>query len=426
MSTTQRDHITEACVKRLLKAAATSPKGLYLWDTKLRGFGLRASPVNLRGQQKASWCIQRWSTKDNRVERFFFAEYPDLSVAEARKEAETRRASKEPLNAEKRQLIAASKDTLGAAVEQYLTEAPKLKSKAKSPRYWHETRQMLERDLVAKLRASQPLASITMQDVRGLIKTKQLADQHAMARSLLGAVRPFFKWCVAEGLIPASPLATYTDPPKAVARRERTLTASELKALWLATEADGVWNRYFRLLLLTAQRREEVAAMDRRELDAEKGLWTIPGSRTKNGKAHIVHLSPLALAEIGRCTAEGDYLFPANRVVASDNPLKKQTISGYSKAKAALDKRMPGVAEWNVHDLRRTAATWMGESGIATSVIERVLNHISGTQGGLIGTYQHQQQLEQRKLAIEAWNTHVAELVGITTQSNVVPLRRTS
>ena len=74
-----------------------------------------------------------------------------------------------------------------------------------------------------------------------------------------------------------------------------------------------MWNRYFRLLLLTAQRREEVAAMDRRELDPEAATWTIPGSRTKNGKEHIVHLSPLALAEIARCPAEGDYLFPANR-----------------------------------------------------------------------------------------------------------------
>jgi integrase len=284
---------------------------------------------------------------------------------------------------------------------------------------------MLERDLVAKLGKNKPLASVTIQDVRGLIKAKQLDGQHAMARALLSAVRPFFKWCVAEGLISVSPLATYADPPKAVPRRKRTLTADEIKALWAATEADGVWNRYFRLLLLTAQRREEVAAMDRRELDLSAATWTIPGSRTKNGEDHIVHLSPLALAELARCTAEGSYVFPASRKFASDTPLKKPTISGFSKAKAALDKRLAGVAEWNVHDLRRTAATWMGESGIATSVIERVLNHISGTQGGLIGTYQHQKQLEQRKLAINSWCQYISDLAADRQpENNVISLQR--
>lgn len=418
MSTSERDHITDARVKRVIEDAKGSPKGIYLWDTKLRGFGLRASPINKRGQQKVSWIVQRWSTEHNRMDRVAFAEYPDLGVQAARREAENRKKSTGLLTEPKKQLVADAKNTLGPAVEKYLIDAPLLK--AKSARYWHETGQLLERALVAQLGKNKPLARIGLQDVRGLIKDKLAAKQKGAARNMLAAVRPFFKWCVAEGLIPVSPLASYIDAPGAVDPRERTLTADEIKKLWAATEAPSIWNCFYRLLLLTAQRRGEVAGIRRSELDLEAGTWSIPGSRTKNGEDHIIHLSSWALAEIARCPTDGEYLFPASRVVASDIPTKNPTISGYSKAKAALDKRMPGVAEWNVHDLRRTAATWMDGAGFETNIIEWVLNHISGTRGGLIGTYQRHPHLPERKLAIETWNNYVAELVGIYTPADNV------
>jgi integrase len=278
---------------------------------------------------------------------------------------------------------------------------------------------------VQPLGKNKSLASIGLQDVRRLIKAKQLAGQKAMARALLGAVRPFFKWCVAESLITVSPLATYSDAPGAVAQRERTLDDAEVKTLWQATEAPTLWNSFYRLLLLTAQRREEVAGIRRTELDLDACLWTIPGERTKNGKEHIVHLSPLALAEIARCPTEGPYLFPSTPAIAGAPTPKKPTISGYSKAKTALDKRMGNIPEWNIHDLRRTAATWMDGAGFETNIIEWVLNHISGTRGGLIGTYQRHPHLVERKLAIEAWNKHMAELTGQQEpETNVVSFQK--
>jgi len=416
MPTSTHDLITEARIRRLLKDAAGTPTGLFLWDTQQRGFGLRASPVNRKGQQKASWIVQRWSPKLNRMERVVFAEFPDMGVAAARKEAERRRGGDEGLVDPKKAAIAAAKIALGEVVERYLAEAPLLKKKPLSPRYWKETRQMLERELVAKLGKNKSLPSIDLQDVRKLIKGKQVAGQHAMARSLYLTLSPFFKWCVFEGLLKASPLANYLDAPTAVDDRERELTDADLKALWNATEADSTWNRYFRLLLLTGQRREEVASLRRSELDLDQGIWTIPKERTKNGKDHIVHLSPQAVAVIEACTAEGDYLFPATPMTDAEGKpiaLKKPTISGFSKAKSALDKRMgKGVAEWRVHDLRRTVATRLGDAGFATSIVERVLNHISGTQGGLVGRYQKQQSLEERKRALEWWGREVERIVS--------------
>ena len=141
------------------------------------------------------------------------------------------------------------------------------------------------------------------------------------------------------------------------------------------------------------------------ELDLRARTWTIPKERTKNGKEHLVHLSPQALTIInGLQQIEGcPFLFSTTY----DTP-----ISGYGKAKLKLDSMMPDVPAWRVHDLRRTAASGMAALGFQPHVVERVLNHISGAQGGLVGVYQRHEYLEERKRAIEAWGSYLSQLVS--------------
>src|SRR5262245_9405764 len=97
--------------------------------------------------------------------------------------------------------------------------------------------------------------------------------------------------------MPKSPIAEL-DPPKPLKSRDRVLTDAEIKAFWPATHHDAIFGPFHRLLLLTAQRREEVAGMQWPELDLEKATWTIPRERTKNGSEHLVHLSPQAIAQL--------------------------------------------------------------------------------------------------------------------------------
>lgn len=293
--------------------------------------------------------------------------------------------------------------------------------------YWKEQAAILNREFVDKLGKDTPVASITKADIRNLIERKAETLPGA-ARNLFAAIRPFFKWYVSrDDDMVASPVAALATPraPKA---RDRILTDAEVIAFWKATVEIGtlvgdhplstpspIFTPFYQLLLLTAQRREEVAGMRWSELDLEEATWTLPKERTKNGKMHTVHLSAQALAITQALPRISDYVLTTTG---------NSGVSGYSKAKQRLDGLMQPKTPWVVHDLRRTAASGMAKLGFQPHIIERVLNHVSGAQGGLVGVYQRYEYLDERKRAIEAWGSYVEALVSGRPQAeNVVPLR---
>jgi integrase len=175
------------------------------------------------------------------------------------------------------------------------------------------------------------------------------------------------------------------------------------------------------------------------EIDLNAATWTIPKGRTKNAREHAIDLSPQAVDVIKAVPKDGDLLFTARRAP----PRKHARLSteetprpavGFSAAKRILDgdvirktkERLPtaDLAPWRIHDLRRTAATGMAGLGIAPHVIERVLNHVSGVTGGLVGVYQRHEYRAERKSALVTWAKHVHALVsGIKPASNVRQMR---
>lgn len=430
MTTVFRDRITTARVKALIKAAENSQAGLFLFDTDNKFFGVRASPLGKRGQ-KVSWLVQEW--RKGKLQRAVIGDYFKMPLEKARSEALSRVADPDtPLdtkNREKRQRerTEAAEAVLGPTVEKYLTK------KEQPNRYWRELRQSLERDLVGPLGADKRLTDIRRRDLREVIEAKP----QAMGRYLYAIVRPFFAWCITQELIEVSPLDG-VEQPKPVKKRDRKLSDAEIQVLWQATGEedrsspqikDAMFNAFFRLLLLTAQRREEVGGIRWSELNLTNNTWTIPKERAKNGKEHLVHLSPQALAVIATIARVEDcpFLFSGNGTTS---------IKGYSKAKERLDAKMAQIAgeadapfkipAWRTHDLRRTAASGMAKLKIPPHITERVLNHISGEQGGLRGVYQVYEYEEDRKAALEVWGNYVEALVSNTTESNVIPFTKTA
>ncbi len=166
-----------------------------------------------------------------------------------------------------------------------------------------------------------------------------------------------------------------------------------------------------------------------REVDLDAGEWTIAKERAKNGKAHMVDLHPEAVrlldplgdAAAARRADDAEYVFSTTGYSAP---------SGFSKVKARIDGRMTELLgdkfqPWRIHDLRRTAASGMAALGFQPHVIERVLNHVSGAQGGLVGVYQRHEYREERKRAIMAWGDSLTQLVSAEAPaSNIVPLRK--
>jgi integrase len=169
-----------------------------------------------------------------------------------------------------------------------------------------------------------------------------------------------------------------------------------------ARRLGGPYAAIVELLALTGQRREEVACLEWDELDLAQGLWTIPKTRTKNTKAHIVHLSRPALAVIKSTDRRGPLVFTL---------LGTKSFQDFTHAKRRLDQ-LSGVTSWRLHDLRRTCVSGMARLGIAPHVADKILNHQAGTISGVAAIYQRHEFLAERQTALDLWGAHVSQLLG--------------
>ena len=221
-----------------------------------------------------------------------------------------------------------------------------------------------------------------------------------------------------EGLAANNPVIA-TNRPHEPKSRERTLSDAELVEIWRAAR-DDAYGRIIRLLMLTGQRRDEVGGMAWSELALDKGLWSIPASRTKNKRAHDVPLSDTALAILREMPALGerDLVFTGGRGGFSGWSKAKEALDGRiaaTRREAAVGKGSPDAAKpmphWTLHDLRRTLATRAGDLGIAPHVVEALLNHVSGSKAGVAGVYNRSLYQVEKRTALEIWGQHIEHLM---------------
>jgi len=191
------------------------------------------------------------------------------------------------------------------------------------------------------------------------------------------------------------------------------------------------------LLLATGQRLNEIARLTHAELgedDKGRPVLILSAARTKNKRAHVVPLSPLAqqiIVSARKITSKSDFVFTTNG---------HAPISGFSKIKRRLDAAMLAVARaevakvgrdpdaisipsWRLHDLRRTVASGLQRLGVALPVTEKVLNHVSGSFGGIVGVYQRHALTEEKRAPLEAWARLLGQITTHAPDSNVIRLR---
>jgi integrase len=201
-----------------------------------------------------------------------------------------------------------------------------------------------------------------------------------------------------------------------VVKRQRALTDEELRAVFVAAGTAGVYGAIVRMLALTGARRDEVAGLPWAELSPDLSVWSLPEERAKNHTALVLPLPALAREIIAaQPKAEGNpHVFVGRG---------KGHFSGFSPAKAALDKAC-GVTGWHLHDLRRTLATNMQRLGVRLEVTEAVLNHKSGSRGGIVGVYQTHDWAAEKRVAMDAWGERLTAIVeGRDAASNVIPFK---
>jgi integrase len=235
------------------------------------------------------------------------------------------------------------------------------------------------------------IAAITRRDVAEILTTIETGSGPVARNRCRSHLCAMFGWAITEGIVENNP-ALGTAIADENGARERVLDAAEIKALWHACEGDA--GRIVRLLLLTGCRRNEITLLDWREVVGD--TIVLPGERCKNGRAFTLPLSRQA----GMLLYGPSELRSQGRVFA--------TIT-WSREKRRLDERA-GIAEWRLHDLRRTAASGMQRLGVRVEVIERALNHVSGSFRGVAGIYQRDPMTDDVREALQRWADHLDQI----------------
>jgi integrase len=366
-----------------------------VWDARLPGFGIRVSPKGT----KSFVLLYRHK---RRCRRMTLGRYPIVSLAEARilaREALAQVARGNDPQTPKRVERTSPRfdDTVELFVRTYCQQHNRESTR-------RETERLLKTRFVRHWGA-RDVAEISKADVLRIVDEAVADGAPSAANHALATIRLFFNWCVDRDLIVTNPCDRLKKPAKTIPR-DRVLDDDDTAAIWRAAHSMGYpFGTLAQLLLLTAQRRNEVVQMRWADLDFNAGLWSIPGPLTKNGRGHVVPLVPEVISILRSVPRfENNMLFPSRTG-------EGRAFSAFSKSKERL-ALLARVEAFRLHDLRRTAATRMASLGVAPHVVERLLNHTTGILGGVAGVYNRFKYREEVRMALELWTAHVRKLVA--------------
>jgi integrase len=352
-----------------------------------------------------TFCLYFRFKGDRRRRRKTLGRYPELTLKQARDLAyEVRAEVKNGMLASVFLTAVAETDrrsptSFGAVVEDFCRLHCAVKNK---PATAAETHRQLDVDFVTRWRARE-IREITRQDVVYVLDAILKRGSPSAANHALAAVRKLFAWTLRRGLIEMSPCVGL-DMPSKHNSRDRYHTDDEIQRIWRALEIESYpYQQIVQLLLLTGQRRGEVAGMRWSEIALDRALWTLPAHRTKSNRAHEVPLSPQAVAILKGFPRRHDELV----FFADDKPVP---VSGFSKRKRRLDT-VCAIPPWSLHDLRRTVATGMGRLGVDPHIVRRILNHSPRDIDGITAVYNRFAYLDQKRAALDMWATHIDSIV---------------
>lgn len=372
-----------------------------LYCESFPGFGLR---VSFGGTKSFVYVYRQYGQK----RRTLLGHYPALTLAQAREKASRLRArialnEKEP-----------NRTTFFEALELY--RATHLKTM--------RARVRVEQDRILtkywQAHHDQRLSSLDKSAIAKVLDG--MSDTPIMARNARSALRTFMNW--AHGRDYCHPFPRINFKAK-TSERDRTLDDDELRAIWNAC-SDESFGSIVRLLMLTGQRRGEIAALQSAWIADDVATITFPAGITKNGLEHTIPLTTAArsllqsASAIGQCptiqtqqrpsahaSSASRLLFPSHKTGA--------VITGWARQKAALDKKC-GVTDWTLHDLRRTFSTKSADLGTQPHIVERCLNHQTGTLSPLARRYNRHKYWSEMVTAFSIYDEYISSLIAPVDQ----------
>ena len=381
--------------KSAIDALPTPQSDVVYWDVGFPGFGVKVTPKG----RKVFVVLYRTGGAGSKLRKYTIGPYGRVTLHQARVAAQKVVAAKlegrdpaaEKREAKRRVVADRVEDLLESFIAQRLSQN----------RSAGEVSRLLRRE-IGKAWTGKSIHDISKRDVVEVISAIEQRGAPVAANKTLKSIKTFLRWCVGRAVLDQSPAEGVPLPAKEVAR-DRVLDDQELAQVILAArKLGGPYGGIVELLALTGQRREEVARLTWQELDLQQRVWTIPKSRTKNAKAHVVHLSEQSMDVLKRADRQGPLVFSL---------LGTKPFQEFSRAKSVLDQ-LSGVSGWRLHDLRRTCVSGMARLGIAPHVADKILNHQSGTISGVAAVYQRHEFLAERQAALDLWGAHIGQLLG--------------
>jgi len=352
------------------------PVGI-IWDTRTQGFGAR--------RQRPDGGVHYVLKKNGKWHAIGRHGSP-FTVETAR--AEALRLLGLIVSGEDPKPVTSGK--LGEAVTLYLARRkPVLKSRS----YAQVQRHLLTN---AKPLHGFELHEITRRAIAELLAKVEQGSGPTSRNRVRSSLSAFFSWCISEGLTETNPV---TGTGKANEQsRERVLSPKEIAKIWttLVSGQHVCFIDVLQLLLLTGQRREEMARLMWSEVDFDRKVIVLPPERTKNKREHTIPLSPQVLAVLHRA-------LHASPPSAKNDGKVFKTFKWHEE-KARLDGALNFAQHWTIHDVRRSVATHMADKlGVLPHIVEAVLNHVSGHKSGVAGTYNKAKYLEEMRDALNRW-----------------------
>jgi integrase len=417
--------LTDISIKT--KLAKPAEKRIEHPDGKITGLYLVQQPSGA-----ASWALRYRIAGQSK--KLTIGAHPAIGLAAARRLAlgalgdvaggKDPAGAKQVARAAAKAAAEADEDLVERVVDLFVERYAKPKN-----RDWKETARLLNKEIVTRWKGRR-LSQITRAAVNALLD--DIVDKGAPigANRTFSAFRKLCKWSIGRGILEHSPCDGVT-APSPENRRNRVLDDAELRLVWEAASAIGwPFGPVVQLLILSGQRRDEVAGMRWSEVDLQARTWTLPAARAKNKHAHQIPLSDSAIAILQTAARHEkvDVIFTTN---------SRTSVSGWSRMKRNLDafiaERMreeaeargaapKALPEWTLHDLRRTVATNLQKLGVRLEVTEAILNHVSGSRSGVVGVYQKYDWADEKRAALDAWARRLEAIVAGAVASNVFEL----
>lgn len=376
-------NLTEAAIRKLKPARKERTNGSTYFETvKTVGYGIPGLTIRATERRKTFRFHYRLHGK---ASLFTIGDYPALSLDDALEMAR-----------ELRKQVLAGIDpkryrgalTLSEAVAEFIQKhCIGINRDEPRNRTWREQKRQLE--YFTNLLGERALREVTRADIAPILEgiANRAPGYHDRVRAVL---HKFFRWCVAHGRCESNPAAA-TPRAHTPKRRTRYLENDEIPAMWKAAERLGNPRaEVLKLLLLTGCRLKEISALRWSEVKLETGELHLPAERVKNKQPHTVYLSGAAITVLSDVRKSSEFVFPGE----AGGPV---TFGGRVRERLLKHSALP---HWTPHDLRRTHAVLAGRCGVPVHIIERALNHKSGTYAGIVGNYQvDEHKPERRKMA---------------------------